>query len=586
MPVDSEHTPQKTQMRASITLKIFGIALVMTVAMATISLFNLQSANRTSGHVARFIHRYLAASSAISSLGVHSLDQAVQLRNFLLLSGKTSNEPIDLSVFAKRISEHSNQFHKQLQTARELIADELSETDFSDPKQLARIDERLKEIENQQMLYEGRISKIYSLSEGGRPVAIATFAEHAAWRETFTRYINDTSSMLFEAARMAGELAIEEQRRTRSISLLLLIVTSLTAGIASVLLSRQLAHPVRRLLEGTQSVASGNLDLRLPITSSDEIGHLTSAFNQMVEELTHGKQARETFGQYVDPRIVRSLIESPDPGDLNGQRRQMTILFCDMKGFTSISESLTPTGLVTLMNRYCTLMSESVRLHEGVIDKFIGDAVMAYWGEPFGSDQDQGRLALLSVLSQIESIHQLSEELPDLLHLRQNLPQLDVRIGVATGEVLVGSIGSDLMRSFTVMGDAVNLASRLESANKAYGTRTLISEETVNRVGDEFTLREIDSLQVVGQKKPIRVFELMGLTRSITPAAMALKTHYESGLLAYRAANWLEAESQFSKALAIAPDDGPSQTLSKRIDLLRAEPPGDSWRGTWVMESK
>lgn len=573
-------------MRASIGHKIFGIAFVVTLVMTAISLFNLQTANRTSEHVDRVIERYLASYGAITQLNVHSLQQAVQLRNFIIFAGKKDVESTDLTVYRKRIEELSALFKEELSTIRSLIEKELGESTFSEVTTLARIDERLKEIESQQQQYEERIANILTSRDLGHEIGATVLADHSAWRERFSRYINDTNGMMFTAAKLAGEHAIQEQERIRTISLVLLVLTSLLAAGASIFLSRQLAHPVKRLLEGTQSVVDGNLELRIPVTTSDEIGRLTSAFNQMVEGLTHGKQARETFGQYVDPRIVRALIDTPELADLKGERRVMTIMFCDLKGFTSISETLTPVGLVALINRYCTLMSESVRLNEGVIDKFIGDAVMAYWGAPFCKNEDQASFALLSVLSQIDNIQQLTEELPNLLHLRQNLPTVDIRIGVATGEVLVGSIGSDLMRSFTVMGDAVNLASRLESANKMYGTRTLISEETAKRAGGNFAFREIDSLQVVGQTRPIRVYELLGKSSDLDPKQESLRSHYQSGLAAYRNRQWAEAKADFQRALDEMPDDKPSQIFIERIRQLESSSLPDSWDGTWIMETK
>lgn len=573
-------------MRASIGHKIFGIAFVVTLVMTAISLFNLQTANRTSEHIDRVIERYLASYGAISQLNIHSLQQAVQLRNFILLSSKKNSEPTDLTAYKERIEQLSELFKKEMSTIRDLIDKELGESTFSEVTTLARIDERLKEIENQQQIYEERIARILASIESGHEINASTLAEHSTWRERFSRYINDTNSMMFTAAKVAGEHAIQEQERIGTISLVLLALTSFLAAVASIFLSRQLAHPVKRLLEGTQSVADGNLELRIPVTTSDEIGRLTNAFNQMVEGLTHGKQARETFGQYVDPRIVRTLIDCPDFADLKGERRMMTIMFCDLKGFTNISESLTPIGLVNLINRYCTLMSESVRHHEGVIDKFIGDAVMAYWGAPFCPDEDQASFALLSVISQIEKIQQLTAELPNLLHLRQNLPKVDIRIGVATGEVLVGNIGSDLMRSFTVMGDAVNLASRLESANKMYGTRTLISEETARQAGEVFAFREIDSLQVVGQTRAIRVFELLGKSDNLEPELAGLREHYELGLAAYRNQRWSEAKTEFQQALEAVPDDKPSQIFIERIRQLESSPLAESWDGTWIMRTK
>ena len=156
----------------------------------------------------------------------------------------------------------------------------------------------------------------------------------------------------------------------------------------------------------------------------------------------------------------------------------MTVMFCDMKGFTALSEGMTPQGLVKVMNRYLSTMSEPIRAQQGIIDKYIGDAIMAYWGPPFTDEAEEARLACLAAIDMMERMPALRKELPELLGVRAIPTECDLRIGIATGEVLVGSIGSEFMMSFTVMGDTVNLASRLEAANKFYGTRCLVSQAT------------------------------------------------------------------------------------------------------------
>ena len=174
-------------------------------------------------------------------------------------------------------------------------------------------------------------------------------------------------------------------------------------------------------------------------------------------------------------------------------------MFCDMKGFTALSEGVTPRGLVKIMNRYLSTMSEPIHVHRGVIDKYIGDGIMAYWGPPFVEDAEQAKCACSAAIDMIGRLSQLREELPELLGVRTIATDCDFRIGIATGETLVGSIGSEYMMSFTVMGDTVNLAARLETANKAYGTRCLISEATANICGTDFELRELDRVVATGQ---------------------------------------------------------------------------------------
>jgi adenylate cyclase len=283
--------------------------------------------------------------------------------------------------------------------------------------------------------------------------------------------------------------------------------------------------------------------------------------------------------------VVEGLIEGPALA-AEGQRRVMTVLFCDVKGFTSTSEGMTPQGLVKVMNRYFSTMSAPIRGHQGIIDKYIGDAIMAYWGPPFADNAEQARLAGLAALEMLSLVPQLQAELPELLGIRTLPKTFDLRIGIATGEVLVGSIGFELMMSYTVMGDTVNLASRLEGANKVYGGRILVSEATVAAAAAAIEAREIDRVVTLGQTRPQAVFEIMARKGELTPAQIELRDRFSEGLAAYRAARWDEARRAFEAALKTVPGDGPSLTFIKRLEVFAITPPGDDWDGSWHLEQK
>jgi adenylate cyclase len=353
----------------------------------------------------------------------------------------------------------------------------------------------------------------------------------------------------------------------------------------SLIVSGGMARPVRRLLEGAHAVASGKLDQTLYVTSKDEIGSLTVAFNRMIEQLRAKERIRETFGRYVDPRIVEGLI-SDSALATEGQRRVMTVLFCDIKGFVGVSEEMTPQGLVKVMNRYFSVMSAPIHQHGGIIDKYIGDAIMAYWGPPFTADGDQARCATLAALDMLQQVAPFRAELPDLIGVRNVPITFDIRVGIATGEVLVGSVGSDVMMSYTVMGDTVNLASRLEGASKAYGTHVLASQVTVEAASGAIETREIDCIALVGQAVAQPVYEIVGRRGVLTPAQTDLYKTYAEGLAAYRARRFDEARRYFIAALEIAPHDGPSATLLKRIDGFVGDPPPEDWDGAWRLEQK
>jgi adenylate cyclase len=306
----------------------------------------------------------------------------------------------------------------------------------------------------------------------------------------------------------------------------------------------------------------------------------------MVEQLRRNEQVRETFGRYFDPKIVEGIVDQPGRVATEGQRRVMTVLFCDMKGFTNLSEGVTPQGLVKVMNYYLSMMSEPIRNNRGIIDKYIGDAIMAYWGPPFVGDAEHARLACIAAAEMMDRVVSLRKELPEILGVRTIPMDCDIRIGLATGEVLAGSMGSKFMMSYTIMGDTVNLASRLEAANKEYGTRSLVTEATVAAAGGAIEAREIDRIVVLGQTQPQSVFEVFGQKGALTANQSALRDRYAEGLAAYRACSFEEARNAFKAALEAAPNDGPSQTLLGRIEMLESDPPPPGWDGAWRMNHK
>ena len=283
------------------------------------------------------------------------------------------------------------------------------------------------------------------------------------------------------------------------------------------------------------------------------------------------------------------LVDDESDSDrlkLGGARRLATVSFADLAGFTAMSERFTPEALVSLMNNHFTLGSEPITAHDGVIDKFIGDCLMAFWCEPFVAAGTEGRNAALSALGQLDKLAELQTRLPDILGLREGLPELRLRIGLATGDALVGSIGSENARNFTVMGDTVNLASRLEALNKAYGTAILMCGQTRAGAGDAVVARELDLITVAGQNRPLAIYELQGRTGQVDARLTETNERYAAGLAAYRALDWDVAADAFGSVLDLDGEDGPARLFAERVEELRAAPPAPDWDGVWHFTKK
>lgn len=349
--------------------------------------------------------------------------------------------------------------------------------------------------------------------------------------------------------------------------------------------SRGLTRPIVRLQTGARAVSAGMLsEAHVPVTTRDEIGEVTRAFNAMILDLQDKEKIKETFGQYVDPRIVAGLLDGGQSAT-EGKKQVASIFFSDIVGFSGISEQLAPGTLVNLMNAYFSAMSDPIQKHSGIVDKYIGDAIMAFWVPPFVEAQRQAELACRAALEQIENLDAFHRQTPDIIGLRRDVPLIDFRLGIVTGEVVVGSVGSEIARSFTAMGDCVNQASRLEAVNKIYGTRVLIDHPTRCAAGDAIEAREVDLIRVPGVSVPLRIYELAALKGGLSSSRQELFTCYEEGLHWYRAARWDQAAVAFNAALNIDPQDKPSRVMLERTANAQAVLPSD-WDGVWVMSAK
>jgi adenylate cyclase len=298
-----------------------------------------------------------------------------------------------------------------------------------------------------------------------------------------------------------------------------------------------------------------------------------------ISEEKEKKKIRGAFQYYLTASVINEMLKDPTKLKLGGDKKDLSVLFSDIRGFTTISEKLTPEELVSLLNEYLTAMTDIVFEYEGLLDKYMGDAIMAVYGAPL-DQPDHAKRACLAALAMMDELHKLQDKWQ-----KENRPALDIGIGINTGEMVVGNMGSQMRFDYTVMGDMVNLGSRLEGINKEYGTNIIISEFTYNAVSDIVTCRELDLVQVKGKQKPIKIYELLAEKKDEGKWKDLIQA-FEHGLAFYRGAKWDEAISSFEKALAIYPEDRPSLMYIERCKKLKKEPPAQSWDGVFTMKTK
>ena len=304
-----------------------------------------------------------------------------------------------------------------------------------------------------------------------------------------------------------------------------------------------------------------------------------SSFRVIFEE-REKRRIRKTFSQYLSPGVIALIEEDPQkyirPG---GEVKELTVMFSDIRDFTALSEGLTPDELVSLLNEYLSVMTSVLFRNLGTLDKYIGDAIMAFWGSPYPQADHAVRSCACAVEMQAEL---------DALNKRwaaAGRRTIAFGIGLNTGLVNVGNMGSDKRLSWTVMGDNVNLASRLEGMTKQYRTRVIISENTHRQIKSRFICRELDKIRVKGKSQPVTIFELMGPMEQLSRYEPLL-SRFNEGLAAYRTQDWRSAAGTLGELLADFPEDGPTQILLQRCLEFMEEGPEADWDGVYVMKTK
>ncbi|NMO20832.1 adenylate/guanylate cyclase domain-containing protein [Pyxidicoccus fallax] len=288
---------------------------------------------------------------------------------------------------------------------------------------------------------------------------------------------------------------------------------------------------------------------------------------------------RHAFQHYLDVSVMEQVLQHPERLKLGGERKELTVLFSDIRGFTTLSEQLSPEQLVSFINAYLTPMTDVVFTHGGTLDKYIGDAIMCFWGAPV-DQPDHALRACRAALGFLDRLEQLKAR-----WRADGLPEVDIGVGINTGPMNVGHMGTESRFNYTVMGDAVNLGSRLEGLNKEYGTRVLMSEHTYAQVKGHVVARRLGAVRVKGKSQPVALYELRALGTATGADADAIR-HFEEGMDRFTARDWDAAEACFHRVLGLWREDGPSRRYLDATAAFRERPPGPDWDGVFTATTK
>ena len=296
----------------------------------------------------------------------------------------------------------------------------------------------------------------------------------------------------------------------------------------------------------------------------------------VIEDISSEKRIRSTMARYMTREIADQVLAEGE-GVLGGRAQAATVMFADIADFTGLTETLGATGTVNMLNEYFTEMVEVIFEHRGTLDKYIGDAIMAVFGAPFPSEDDADNAVATAI-----AMHERLSIFNEVRKQQGELP-IKIRIGINSDQVVTGNIGSDRRMDYTVIGDGVNVAARLEQANKQFGTRSLVSAATVQLLKQDYYLRELDLLRIRGKSKPVPIFEVVGTAQTaLSSDKQTMLEHFRNGMESYRQRDWIRAVGEFGMALRVDPADTPSQIFCSRTSYYLQNPPADDWDGVWA----
>ncbi|RCK35516.1 guanylate cyclase [Thalassospira xiamenensis] len=359
----------------------------------------------------------------------------------------------------------------------------------------------------------------------------------------------------------------------------IMMLAAVVIGISfAYYLAQAVVKAVRDTTNALNSVQSGKLDTSLDFKGKGDFARLADAFNRMTRELRVRFRMRERFGKYIDPKIINNLL-SQETALETSQKRVMTVSVVNLTNFDWMAEHIPPEKLVDFLNDYLTAMTEPIANHSGIIDNFVGDRVIGFWGPPFCGEKSHAGHACLAALEQVARFNALKTKYADLIGDHG----LDIRVGIATGEVVVGSIGTDKSRAYTVVGDCVNYANRLEKANRIYGTQILASHETASMAAGEIEMRDLDHVVLLGTEHVVYLYEVLAQSGQLSDERRDWRKTYETAIAFYREGDFDKAQPLFEEVQEGIGSDFAAQLMLNRMERLQRREQNREWNGTWIV---
>ena len=444
-------------LKMSLRRKIMAIAVGLIIPMGVAAILSILMVMQVGHQINKLTDSYIPAYGDLARLDVRSFERALALRRMVIDKILTPTNVSNFTELRRELDAKGVEVETEAKAAAASIHG-LVETETDNVAALARLESQLDQaMNNDRRHLNDEIGHLLASLDASDTKTIAdSLGRVDTLRNELDQRLDVIRADMLAVLRTEAAATLDKQHQEMLITVVLTALAAILGLLFALFVSTGVTRPVQRLLAGTRAIEFGHLDETVAVTSQDEIGSLTTAFNHMVEQLRLKERIKDTFGKFVDPRIVANMISETGEGVERADREVVTVFFSDIAGFTSISEQLTPTAIVNLLNHYFSAVTGPIRANNGIVDKYMGDGVLAFWAAPFSPGDTHAAAACLAALMQQEALQELNKDLPNVLGLRRGAPTLRVRMGLATGEAIVGTMGSETSKSFTVMGDTVN----------------------------------------------------------------------------------------------------------------------------------
>jgi adenylate cyclase len=567
----------------SLGAKFVGLTAGLILLLSLTAFISLRNSAETVRQIHQVVDFAIPAYGALARSHIRSLEAAVALRRALLAAEDRSTPSDIVQAYQQDFVKAQLQFHREFaDAARHLEAVGAPTL----PSQSAALREILVDLQGISRAYDQQAQPLLEAITSA-PEARRHLATIDRIRNQLEEQLERARTTMFTDLKLIARDAEDAQTRAQIATVVVFVISSILGLAVAAIGAVRLIRSIRSIVHGAEAVEKGNLETRIDIPPRrDEIGRLARSFNQMTEGLRMRERIRETFGRYVDRRIAEQLIGTRDLLAERGEHREASVMFCDLVGFTGLSERIEPEKVVQFLNAYFSVVTREITATDGIIDKYIGDAVMAYWCPPFVPQSETALRSADAALLCLSRMPAVTEAYRRIFEGTARIQRSTVRIGIASGTCLAGSVGAEERRNYTVIGDTVNLASRLEFANRTYRTTILVCSRTAESIRPRFALREIDTVLLPGIEQAQPLFEILARIDHVTPEQGVLQARYAEGLSAYRHGDWTLARQGFEACLALMPDDGPSDIMLQRLDNLSAMPDGDGWNTAWRLHKE